>query len=202
MRDKATAPRQPPPALRRPARALGASLVVLAAAAIASAALWSMGGGRPPASRPTVIMVIGDSLADGLAHGFRRLDPQHRRYSVLNETRISSGLGQRDPFDWTQALSELLQERHPDAVVILIGLNDARPSGAHFDSPSFEADYRKRIAAILDLAEHASTPMLWVGLPVMRDPELRGRADRLNRLYRDEVGTRPLARFIDVWELT
>jgi hypothetical protein len=177
---------------------------LLVAILIAAGALMMW---RPPgpgglaAGHDTVIMVVGDSLAEGLASGLWRLDPRHDRYTVINESRISSGLARREDFDWTGAIATLLRQDKPSAVVIFIGLNDARPSAA-FRSARWEQDYRARIAAMLAVTESQSVSTIWVGLPVMRDAELRRHAAYLNGLYRDEVAHAKHARFIDLWRLT
>jgi uncharacterized protein len=172
---------------------------------VAGGVLWARYApriGRNAAlERDTIIMVVGDSLADGLASGFWRLDPRHLRYTVLNETRISSGLARHDEFDWKDVIGKLVQEHRPSAVVMFIGLNDARPS-AMFGSAAWEQAYRSRIAAILAIVESESIKTIWVGLPVMRDPELHRHAAYLNRLYQDEIAHAQHAQFVDLWGLT
>jgi uncharacterized protein len=187
---------------RRSVLAFGAGFAILATAAVTSAVLRSVRRDDAASGATAVIMVIGDSLADGLANGLRRLDPRHRRYTVRNETRIASGLVEHDAFDWPTALGTLMQEQRPVAIVVLNGLNDARSDFASFGSVRWEENYRARIAAMLEITERASIPTIWIGLPVMRDPELNRRAMYLDRLYSDEVSREKDARFIDLRSLT
>jgi hypothetical protein len=180
---------------RRSVLSLSAGVAILVVSAATAVTLRLVRGNSAAEASATVIMVIGDSLADGLAAGLRRLDRQHRRYTVQNETRIASGLIERDSFDWPATLSALLHAQRPDAVVVLVGLNDAR--AAAFGSSGWEGDYRARIAAILAVIREASIPAIWVGLPIMRDPDLDRRAEYLDRLYADEVSRQRGARFVD-----
>lgn len=148
-------------------------------------------------------MVIGDSLADGLAGGLRRLDREHGRYLVRNEARVASGLLPLGTFDWADEIRRLLGRERPGALVVLLGLNDCRaiPPAGWIDAVARRV--RQRAAALMDAARSSGVQVVWTGLPILRDPDLSRSAMQLNRLCREAVAENPgPAAFVDLWELS
>ena len=87
----------------------------------------------PPEKRETVperyVLVLGDAMADWLAYGledaFAEQDPD---LGVIRRHKTNSGLiryqPKGEPADWLAAAKGILATEKPDAIVVMLGLND------------------------------------------------------------------------------
>jgi hypothetical protein len=79
----------------------------------------------------TSIVVVGDSLADWLGYGLDELYADQPDMGVERKIRPTSGLIRYDPknenLDWSQAIKDALANEKPDAIVVMLGLNDRLP---------------------------------------------------------------------------
>jgi hypothetical protein len=86
----------------------------------------------PPAKRDTVpqrqILVLGDSMADWLAYGLEDAYADQPEMGVIRRHKTVSGLikyqPKGDPADWAAAAKGILATERPDAIVIMLGLDD------------------------------------------------------------------------------
>jgi hypothetical protein len=82
----------------------------------------------PPA---TTVVVVGDSTADWLGYGLDELYADQPDLGVERKIRASSGLVRYDAknemLDWPQAIKDALANDKPDAIVVMLGLNDRVP---------------------------------------------------------------------------
>jgi hypothetical protein len=82
----------------------------------------------PPTS---TVVVIGDSLADWLAYGLDETYSDQRDIGVVRKIRPTSGLVRYDPkndtLDWSQAVKDALATEKPNAIIVMLGLNDRVP---------------------------------------------------------------------------
>ena len=76
----------------------------------------------------TNVVVIGDSFADWLAYGLDETYADQPDTGVVRKIRAYSGLihydAKNDALDWSQALKDLLATEKPNAIVVMLGLND------------------------------------------------------------------------------
>jgi uncharacterized protein len=76
----------------------------------------------------TSIVVIGDSLADWLAYGLDETYSDQPDMGVVRKIKATSGLvrydAKNDTLDWPQALKDTLAGEKPNAIVVMLGLND------------------------------------------------------------------------------
>jgi uncharacterized protein len=83
---------------------------------------------KPPT---TTVVVVGDSMADWLGYGLDELYSEQSETAVERKIRASSGLVRYDTkneaLDWPQAIKDALVNEKPDAVVVMLGLNDRVP---------------------------------------------------------------------------
>src|SRR5579863_6058188 len=74
------------------------------------------------------VLVIGDSLADWLGYGLEEALADTPEVGVVRKIKGSAGLiryeSRSDTPDWSQAAKELLASEKPNAVVVMLGLND------------------------------------------------------------------------------
>ena len=86
----------------------------------------------PPAKRDTVpernVLVLGDSMADWLAYGLEDAYAEQPDMGVIRKHKTVSGLikyqPKGDPADWAAAAKGILATEKPDAIVVMLGLND------------------------------------------------------------------------------
>ena len=161
--------------------------------------------GTPPdnETRKITIAIMGDSIADGIWGGMVRILIRDRRYVLLREAKNSSGF---TTSDWLAALDAVI-EKKPDAIVVLFGTNDRQSlidrgkARALFRSKDWETGYIKRTDDFMDKVTGIGIPLVWVGLPIMRDDKWNEETLYLNALYKKEADPRGVV-FLATWDLT
>src|SRR6266404_5687896 len=86
----------------------------------------------PPEKRETVpernVLVLGDGMADWLAYGLEDAYAERPDMGVIRKHKTVSGLikyqPKGDPADWPAAAKGLFATEKPDAIVVMLGLND------------------------------------------------------------------------------
>src|SRR6516162_1906196 len=77
------------------------------------------------------VVVIGDSMADWLGYGLDENYAEQPEIGVERKIRATSGLvrydAKNEALDWPQAASEALANAKPNAIVVMLGLNDRVP---------------------------------------------------------------------------
>jgi hypothetical protein len=85
-----------------------------------------------PAKRDTVpernVLVLGDAMADWLGYGLEDAYTEQPDMGVIRKHKTVSGLikyqPRGEPADWTAAAKAILATEKPDAIVVMLGLND------------------------------------------------------------------------------
>ncbi|WP_441238538.1 SGNH/GDSL hydrolase family protein [Bradyrhizobium sp. 930_D9_N1_4] len=85
-----------------------------------------------PAKRDTIpdknVLVIGDAMADWLAYGLEDAYSDQPDMGVIRKHKTNSGLikyqPRGEPSDWVAAAKGILETEKPDAIVVMLGLND------------------------------------------------------------------------------
>lgn len=151
------------------------------------------------------ISVLGDSLAIMAAQGLADAFANRSEISVTNLARDVSGLTREDNYDWPKAARELVAgKQKTDVAVVMIGINDLQPmkaGGGTFDplSDQWRALYGQRIEDLVAPFREAHIPLLWVGLPSMRDDHVNAQAIALNEIFREHV-EKAGGKYIDIWD--
>jgi hypothetical protein len=86
----------------------------------------------PPAKHDAVpernVLVLGDAMADWLAYGLEDAYAEQPDMGVIRKHKTVSGLikyqPKGDPADWAAAARGILATEKPDAIVVMLGLND------------------------------------------------------------------------------
>ncbi len=95
--------------------------------------------------------------------------------------------------DWQEYAAEAMDEQDPEAVVFMIGTNDAsvvNSQDANDDGVAdWEPDYRERVASMMDLlvGGEKKRTVIWIGAPTMRDDDRDKDVVELNRVMREEA---------------
>ena len=141
----------------------------------------------------SLVVVPGESLLRDVA-GNRAVFPVE-----AVDGRIASGLERPDVFNWFTHAEEVMREKRPRAVVLLFGGNDdhdfmtGAPEGVEvgtFGSTSWRAEYRRRVAAVMDTVTKGGAYLVWIGLPISRDAEQTQRFDVINSIVQTEAAKR------------
>jgi hypothetical protein len=87
-------------------------------------------------------------------------------------------------------------------VVFLAGSNDnlglrSAEGGGVLGSPGWMAEYRRRVARVMDAVGRRGARLYYVGLPVMRDRGRDAAAAAVNSAILAEAADRPWVRYID-----
>ena len=86
----------------------------------------------PPAKRDTIpernVLVLGDAMADWLAYGLEDAYFEQPDMGVIRKHKTVSGLikyqPKGEPADWAAAAKGILASEKPDAIIVMLGLND------------------------------------------------------------------------------
>jgi hypothetical protein len=74
------------------------------------------------------VVVLGDAMADWLAYGLEQAYSEQPDMGVIRKHKTFSGLlryqPKGEPSDWVAAAKEILAAENPDAIVVMLGLND------------------------------------------------------------------------------
>ena len=83
---------------------------------------------RPATS---TVVVVGDSMADWLGYGLDEKYADQPEIGVERKIRATSGLvrydAKNEALDWPQAAQDALSNEKPNAIVVMLGLNDRVP---------------------------------------------------------------------------
>jgi hypothetical protein len=125
--------------------------------------------------------------------------------------RVATGLTRPDVFNWFTRIRDEMKRLKPKVVVLNFGGNDDKgymtglPEGASigsFASPSWSAEYRRRVAGVLDTVNRAGGVVVWIGLPITRSEAQTQRFDAINAIVQKESKRRPgKAIFIDTYTM-
>jgi uncharacterized protein len=149
------------------------------------------------------ILVIGDSLAEGLWGGLYRTFEEDPTLEFINRTKPSSGLARTDNYDWNAELDKLFKDETYQIAVVMFGANDT--NGIRKGKESFRVGtdgwreaYGERVEAIIKKLRAKNIATYWVGLPIMRSEAQSADAEAMNDVYREKAFING-AKFVDTW---
>ncbi len=158
------------------------------------------------AGKPTFnVLVIGDSLGQMLGQGLADTFADRPDIAILRKARESTGLVRDDFFDWVKGARDLLASTPAIGMaVMMVGSNDRQPlrdaAGAYDPrQPRWTELYGDRVAVIAAMFRDRHIPLVWVGLPVMRNERFSADMSAFNEIYQDRA-TKAGATFVDTWE--
>ena len=148
------------------------------------------------------VVVLGDSLGDGLWSGLYRAFEDDATLEFIQKSKASTGFTRTDTYDWNAQLAELLKNDTYQIAVVMFGA-EAQPIRSGKDwlkvgTPGWEEIYGKRVEAFIKKLRQANIAVYWVGLPVMRSPGQSADAEAMNNLFREKAFING-AKFVDTW---
>ena len=156
--------------------------------------------------------VLGDSLGVLIGQGLQEAYADRPEIAVLRKAKESSGIVRDDFFDWSKAATDLLAGGEPiDVAVLMIGSNDRQEIPDKTSPVPFRAAdgtsiaqewldaYGNRVEALAAKFREKHVPLVWVGMPVMKNDKMSAEMIQLNEIFRNRA-TKAGAVYVDVWD--
>lgn len=149
------------------------------------------------------VIVLGDSLGDGLWSGLYRAFEDDATLEFIQRAKASTGFARPDSYDWNAEIAGLLKEGPYQIAVVMFGATDAQAIRSGKDwlkvgSEGWREIYGQRVEAFIKKLRAANIAVYWVGLPIMRSPGQSSDAEALNEVFREKAFING-AKFIDTW---
>jgi hypothetical protein len=153
---------------------------------------------------PHIIVVFGDSQAEGLAAGLRRVSHQFPGTKIQNRTKAGTAISQPEKYDWPAVIQDYVPDPAVTTVVLMFGGNDRLPMhpatgpAIPFRAPAWNTAYRGEVAAILHSLAEKKLRVIWVSQPICQEPRYSHDMEYLNTIFREEIAS-GTATFLDIW---
>jgi hypothetical protein len=159
--------------------------------------------------QPTRIIVLGDSLADGLWGSLYRTFSRCKSIETVRVTKVSDGLAKTSDAGWLQRYAEektRLDTKVSDIVVVQMGANDITTirngsSRESFDSSNWGNVYANRVASLTQGLKAKTADVFWFGLPIVGKSNLEGPYQTISSIQKAAV-KRAGGTFIDIHDHT
>ncbi|WP_423917794.1 DUF459 domain-containing protein [Candidatus Poriferisodalis sp.] len=161
----------------------------------------------PTPADPLQLSIMGDSMVQFFGKTMVGLANDTGVIDASTEHQLASGLSRPDFYDWPTRIVEVMAGEDPDAVVLMFGGNDAQAivvdgQIARRFSESWLQEYSARVGHIMDLVTtDPERILIWVGQPIMEDPEYDSRMQRVNEVFAAEAAERDRVRYVDIRDL-
>jgi hypothetical protein len=149
------------------------------------------------------VVVLGDSLGDGLWSGLYRAFEEDTNLEIVKRSKVSTGFVRTDYYDWNGALADMLKTETYQVAVVMFGANDNQAIRNGKDwlktgTDGWREAYGARVETFIKKLRAAGVAVYWVGLPVMRSPDQSTDAEVMNEIFREKAFING-AKFIDTW---
>jgi hypothetical protein len=162
------------------------------------------------AAKPLRVWVAGDSLAEIPGQALERAsNPALKVVGV--ESRLSTGLARPDLYNWFTRIQDAPAQLTPHVAVFSFGADDAHdfmagvPDGrtvGPLGSPSWTAEYRRRVEGVTRELTAKRIHVVWLGLPIPDGPGFKKSFPIVNRILESVVAAHPkTATYVDTWHI-
>ncbi len=136
--------------------------------------------------------VFGDSFGNGIWDALYRQLPRRDGYEVLKFAKEATGFTRYRSLDLEKRAYEQLAHDPVDAVVISFGANDAQAvyADGHLHplmSEGWKRVIGERVDRFVAAARSTGAVVYWIGLPVIRDPQLDGDMQAMDGFYQEHM---------------
>jgi hypothetical protein len=146
---------------------------------------------------PLRLWIAGDSLAGSVGPSLGQLTADTGVVAPQYDSRVSSGMLNPSFFDWPEHAQDQLTELDSEAVVFVVGTNDA-----NVWSPRLEADYRFRTEAMMrELVGKQHRTVYWVGPPVAKASDLEAGVKAVAAIAREAAAKVKGVTYVDAHAL-
>jgi hypothetical protein len=158
--------------------------------------------------RPLKLWIGGDSLAGSFGPALGQLAATTGVVDATIDYKVSSGLADQGIRDWPEHAAETMASDNPDAVVFIIGANDASIANTYDGNgdgkPDWEQDYRAKIDTMMRTLVGGSRhrTVFWLGPPTLGDGNLDRGAQLLGPVMAQEARKfAPDVVYVDTYKL-
>ncbi|RCL01469.1 MAG: hypothetical protein JSC085_000352 [Candidatus Tokpelaia sp. JSC085] len=138
------------------------------------------------------ILIVGDFIARDVAEGLMRVYDEKSEMTVLAKIEGSSGFVRNDYYDWPARIYNIIIQKDPDIILVLLGSNDRQviKSGRRtldILSSDWIQHYNSRILSFATVLKKSGRPWIWLGLPSFKKKNLDQNSIQLNAYFRHLV---------------
>jgi len=159
-------------------------------------------------SDPMKLWIGGDSLAGTFGPALGQMGGATGIVNATIDYKVSSGLADQGIRNWYEHAQQSMASENPDAVVFIIGTNDASivnsQDSNHDGVPDWEVGYRAKIDRMMQtfVGGTRHRTVFWLGPPTLSDSNLDKGAKGLGPVMRDEAKKfAPDVVYIDTYRL-
>lgn len=150
------------------------------------------------------VVVIGDSMAEGLWEGMFRAFEDDPTLDFIQQSKKWTGFVNIDKYDWNAEIGQILKDGDYHIAVVMFGVGEGQPIRKDgkllkVGTEEWREAYGARVETFIKKLRAANLATYWVGLPVMRAPGQTEDAEKLNDVFREKAFVNG-AKFIDTWE--
>ena len=150
------------------------------------------------------IVVLGDSMGEGLWDGLYRSAEDDPTLDVIQQSKKSTGFVNPNNYDWNAEIDQILKDGNYQIAAVMFGAGEAQPikkdgKTLQVGTEEWREAYGERVETFIKKLRAANLATYWVGLPVMRSPGQSEDAKTLNDVFREKAFVNG-AKFIDTWE--
>ena len=147
------------------------------------------------------VVVMGDSLANGLHQGLTQLNKDNPQLKTTRKSKVNTGLVRVDRYDWNKGAKKIAKSGKYQVAVVLLGLNDLqsiREKGKahHFQTDGWVERYKERTERFMKDLKDAEIAVYWTSIPITT--RYRKEYEYLNVFYK-EAAAKVGVKFIDTW---
>ena len=161
---------------------------------------------EPTAADPLSIFIVGDSQAEVLGQSIIDKATATGVMDATLDFQFSSGLTRPDFYNWPAEIQNVVETNDPDAMVVVFGANDGQ--GMELDSgvfqpgyPEWNAEYARRVDAVMTYLEQQGVRVYWIGQPIARDAEYSSRLQLMNGIFEDVAADHPNTTVVSLYDL-
>jgi hypothetical protein len=159
---------------------------------------------KPKVDPSTHVVVFGDALADLTGQGLDDIFADAPEVAVVRKARSENGLARSDAAEWPKQIQDSLNGGQKITLaVVMIGAND-RQSIREGDttheplSDRWKQLYRDRVDGVMRIFQERQIPVVWIGVPPMKNDKLSVDYLAMNDIYRESV-QRLGGTYVDIW---
>jgi len=150
------------------------------------------------------IVVLGDSMAEGLSDGLYRAFEEDPTLDVIQQAKNRTGFVNPEKYDWNGEVDQILKDGNYHVAVVMFGAGEAQPirkdgQTLKVGTEEWREAYGQRVETFIRKLRGANLATYWVGLPVMRSPNQSEDAQKLNDVFREKAFVNG-AKFVETWD--
>jgi hypothetical protein len=159
---------------------------------------------KPKVDPSTYVVVFGDALAGFARQGLDAHFAESQDVAVVPKIRDTS-LVRTDPTDWPNFIKATLDGGQKTTVaVVMLGASDrqAIKEGEETVEPlsdRWKELYRQRVDAIVNTFKERKIPVVWIGLPPMKNSKTSEDLVAINEIYKESVQRGGGGAYVDIW---